>query len=86
MPQSKKKRWYKKKEFWGIVAIAGNALKLAPDHTFANDLGGFFLATIPITLWMGLVDGYKADNLPSGLSKMMDKLPNEVTGIRGSKK
>ena len=91
------KAWYKRKEFWGpIIAAASTALgylpdatpmiiqKLVPKHTVIFHLaqpigiilGGIFTA-------IGLRKGYKADNLPGGVTKVLDQIPNEITGIKG---
>ena len=94
----KNKPWYKRKEFWGPIIAAGSAAlgylpdaapmiiqKLVPAHTLVFQLaqpigillGGLFTA-------MGLKKGYKADNLPSGITKAMDKIPDSLTGVKGA--
>lgn len=91
------KAWYKRKEFWGPVIAAASALlpyvpdavpfaikKIFPDHTFIVQLAqpiGVVLGAVWTSL--GLRKGYKADNLPSGLTKVMDKIPDSVTGVKG---
>lgn len=94
----KNKVWYKRKEFWGpIIAAASTALgylpdaapmliqKIVPEHTLVFQLaqpigiilGGIFTA-------VGLRKGYKADNLPGGVTKVLDQIPDSLTGVKGA--
>jgi len=66
------------------VAFAPEILQAFPEHTLIFKLAlpiGFFIK------YTFAKKEYQKDILPSGLSdKVFDKLPNGLTGIRGSKK
>jgi hypothetical protein len=66
----KKKSWYKRKEVWGtaLTAVSG-LLTLFAEHTIAYKVG-FGLGIIISAV--GLKQGYKANNLPSGITKTID--------------
>ena len=78
-------KFWKRKEVWGtaltILSFAPEMLGLFPQHTLAFKIAtpiGLILAAL------GLRSGYKADNLPSGITRVMDKAPDTVTGVKGS--
>ena len=77
----KKKKWYKRKELWGaaLTVISGGLELFAPPHTVAYKVG--VVVGIGLSAF-GLRQGYQGDNLPSGISKYMDKIPNNITGKR----
>jgi len=65
------------------ITFAPEILGIFPEHTLAFKLAlpvGFFLKTI------AMKSDYMKDKLPSGLTKMMDKIPNKYTGEKGSNK
>ena len=65
-----------------LVAYAPEILQLFPEQTL------LFKLALPIGFMLKLMflrKDYKADGLPDGLSKVMDKIPNKITGIKGSK-
>ena len=76
--------WYKRKEFWGgILTLGSLGLELfAAPHTVAYKVGILLGAGLS---FFGLKQGYRANNLPSGITKTMDSLPNTLTGIKGEK-
>jgi hypothetical protein len=86
MPEEKQKiRWYQKKEIWGLVAVGGLTGSQFPSHTTAFKVGVYLNSLVAIGLaWFGIKDGYANDNLPSGLSKVMDMISNKITGVKGS--
>lgn len=90
MSETKKIPWYKNVTFWGDAATSlGSIGMLFSPHTTAYKVGaGVTIATGLITRWFSKSkEKYEKDQLPEGLSKrVMDKLPNKVTGIKGSKK
>ena len=95
------KKFFKflKNNVWGtITTLASSAYiyvadyapelleKLAsqlPEHTLLSKLSPVIIAMIA---HKKAKEKYQKDELPSGLSKMYDKLPNKITGIKGSKK
>jgi hypothetical protein len=77
------RKWWKRKEVWGgvlTVLSAGLELFAAP-HTLGYKAG--ILIGVGLSVW-GFRKGYQADNLPSGISKVMDRIPDKITGVRGS--
>lgn len=87
MPEEKKiKPWYLRKEVLGTaLSTVSGLLMLFPSHTTAYKVG----ATIGITLGgitgiIGLRKGYQANNLPDGITKVMDAIPDSLTGVKGS--
>lgn len=86
MSESNSITFWKRSEFWGSLALAGLGLSYFPDHTVAHQVGTFCNASVGIAVtWFGVKKGYQSDNLPSGLSKVLDKVPDSITGIRGIK-
>jgi hypothetical protein len=76
--------WYKRKEIIGAaLTVVSAGLKQFETYTVAYKVG--FVIGIGLTAY-GLKKGYQADNLPSGLSDAMDKIPNTITGVRGINK
>jgi len=54
---------------------------LLPEHTLVARLAA------PIGLILtafGLRAGYRDNNLPGGLTKVMDKIPDNISGVKGS--
>lgn len=89
--ETKKVKWYQRKEVWGTALTL---LSFSPEliHSFV-DVGFLPEYTIvaklatPIGLILtalGLRSGYKDNNLPGGITKVMDKMPDNITGVRGS--
>lgn len=83
-----------KRTFWWYAAELGKTLaitavgftpeilKLFPEHTVA------FKLAIPIGFAVQMFRNrikYEKNNLPSGVTKHFDKIPNSITGIKGSK-
>lgn len=70
--ESKPKKWYKRKEVWGaaLTMVSGGLELFAPPHTVAYKIGVF--VGIGLSAF-GVSKGYKAKNLPSGLTKTIDK-------------
>ena len=65
------------------IAFAPEILRVFPEHTLAFKLAlpvGIFLKT------MFVKSEYMKDQLPSGITKFMDKVPDKYTGEKGSKK
>lgn len=78
--------WYKRKELIGCFAIVGLGLSQFPSYTTANKVGTFITGSVGIAItWFGIKQGYQSDNLPSGITKIMDKVPDSITGVKGSK-
>jgi len=88
----KKIKWWKRKEVHalalGLVSLVPEIVKPVLTHAFPENTLLFQLAT-PIGMafslvWgaLGLRDGYKSDNLPQGIRKVMDKIPDKITGER----
>lgn len=89
MPEEKKNsiKWYKRLEVWGTLlqGISG-ILLLFPGHTTAHLVGaGLGIGIGTATQVKGLLKGYQADNLPDGITKVMDSIPDSLTGVKGSK-
>ena len=91
MNEPNKIKFWQRKEVWGAALTL---LSFSPEliHSFV-DVGFLPEYTIvaklatPIGLILtalGLRSGYKDNNLPGGLTKAMDKMPDSVTGVRGS--
>ena len=84
MPEETKnnsKPWFERKEVWGAgLSAASGILMLFSSNTVAYKIGAGIGIVLGVT---GLRAGYKSDNLPSGLSSVMDKIPNAITGVRG---
>lgn len=77
-------KWFQKKENWGaaLTTISGT-LVLFDQKTTAYKIG--VVLGLGLTAF-GLRSGYKADNLPSGITKTMDKIPDFLTGKKGTEK
>lgn len=89
--QPAKVRWYQRKEVWGtaltLLSFSPELINsvvdigLLPEYTLVAKLA------TPIGLILtafGLRSGYKDNNLPGGLTKLMDKVPDSITGVKGS--
>ena len=70
-----------------IMEVAPNylpsLLEQLPEHTFLAKLA------LPLSIYIKFKKhkkAYQKDELPNGLSKFYDKVPNAVTGVKGSKK
>ena len=70
-----------------VVEYAPEVLeKLAdqlPEHTLLAKLSPAIIALIAHKKGK---EKYEKDELPSGLTKFYDRLPNKITGVKGSKK
>lgn len=65
------------------ITFAPEILKIFPEHTLAFKLAlpiGFFLKMVAMRT------EYGKDELPSGMTKMMDKIPDKITGEKGDLK
>lgn len=65
------------------VTFAPEILQIFPEHTLAFKLAlpvGFFLKAIAMRT------EYGKDTLPSGMTKMMDRIPDNITGKKGNLK
>ena len=63
-------------------------LKLFPDNTVADQIAvpvGFLVGFL-VRKAIGTKNEYKQDTLPGGITKIMDKIPDSITGVRGSEK
>lgn len=91
--EPKKVKWYQRKEVWGTaltllsftpeIVNSFVDIGILPEYTLVAKLAtpiGLILTAL------GLRSGYKQDNLPGGITRAMDKMPDEFTGIKGSKK
>ena len=79
-----KKPWYSRFEnIGGILTGISTVLTLFAPNTFAYKAGIGIGAVMGI---FGLRKGYQADNLYPGISDKLDKIPNSITGVRGSAK
>lgn len=80
---SKEIKWYERKEVWGsILATASGILELFDNNSTAYKVGlGIGVALTAF----GLRAGYQYNNLPDGLTKAFDKLPDGLTGSKGEK-
>lgn len=61
-------------------AVKADLLK---DYTLLAKLG------VPLGILVKILNlkaQYKMDNLPSGITKVMDKIPDKYTGVKGSDK
>lgn len=83
----KKTLWWLKTAAQGLavtaITFAPEILQVFPEQTLAFKLAlpiGFLVKF----LWMK--SEYKQDVLPSGMTKVMDKIPDSVTGEKGSTK
>jgi len=81
-----KKPWYERLEVWGTVLQGLSGLFLLfPTNTVIHIIGtGLGLVVGTATQIKGLTKGYQSDNLPSGLTKVMDNIPDNITGVKGS--
>lgn len=67
--------FYKRREFWGLVAFIGLAGVQFPPYTAAHKMGLFANGAVGIAItWFGLKKGAESGNLPSGLSSVVKKL------------
>lgn len=65
------------------ITFAPEILGIFPEHTLAFKLAlpiGFFLKAL------SMKTQYGKDTLPSGMTKMMDKIPDKITGEKGDLK
>ncbi len=65
------------------ITFAPELLQILPKHTLLFKLAlpiGFFLKA------MKMKTEYGKDTLPSGMTKMMDKIPDNLTGKKGNLK
>lgn len=80
------KPWYERLEVWGTVLQGLSGLFLLfPAATTVHVVGvalGLIVGTA--TQVKGLRVGYQSNNLPSGITKVMDKIPGPITGVKGS--
>lgn len=71
---------------WTGGYYATEILQVFPDNTIAHQVAipvGFMIGFM-VRKAIGTKSEYKQDTLPSGLSRVLDKIPNSITGIRGS--
>lgn len=94
MEQQKKSKWW---ATWHAISSVGLGLlafspelidwavksNILADYTLLAKLGLPLAVLVKI---LNLKKQYQLDNLPSGLSKMMDKIPDKYTGVKGSLK
>lgn len=85
MPEENKKAWYKRKEFWGsALTTASGLLMLFSPNTVAYKIGtGLSIIAGSGLIGQGLKTGYQSDNLPSGLTRVLDLIPDRITGVKG---
>lgn len=84
----KKGLWYWTKTIGQGVAVtaitfAPEIMQIFPEHTLIFKLAlpaGFLLK------WIMAKKDYQKNELPTGLTKLFDKIPDRYTGIKGSKK
>ena len=89
--ESTKVKWYKRKEVWGtaltLLSFSPELINsvvdvgLLPEYTLVAKLAtpiGLILTAL------GLRAGYKDNNLPGGLTRVMDKIPDNISGVKGS--
>ena len=81
-------KWFKRLEVWGTILQGTSAiLMLFPNVSTAYHIGAAIGIVVGTTTQIkGLLTGYQSDNLPSGITKVMDKIPDKITGIKGSAK
>lgn len=88
--QPVKVKWYQRKEVWGTALTLFSFspelinsvvdIGLLPEYTVVAKLAtpiGLILTAL------GLRSGYKSNNLPGGLTRLMDKVPDSITGVKG---
>ena len=91
MSEIKKIKFWQRKEVWGtaltLLSFSPEIVNsfvdigILPEYTLVAKLAtpiGLILTAL------GLRSGYKDNNLPGGLTKAMDKIPDTITGVRGS--
>ena len=75
--------FYRKKEFWGnsllIVSLA--LVTFTPKDSQWFLIGTFIGTALSI---VGYRKGYQANNLSEIETKVLDRLPNSLTGVKGS--
>lgn len=89
--QRNKLVWYKRKEIWGAaltllsfspeIVNSFVSVGILPEYTIVAKLAtpiGLILTAL------GLRSGYKDNNLPGGITKAMDQIPDSITGVKGS--
>jgi len=89
--EPKKVKWYQRKEVWGtaltLLSFSPEIVNsfvdigILPEYTLVAKLAtpiGLVLTAL------GLRSGYKDNNLPGGLIRAMDKMPDNITGTRNS--
>lgn len=77
-------KWFQRKENWGVALTAvSGILVLFNEHTAAYKIGVGL--GVGLTAF-GLRSGYKADNLPKGITEVMDSIPDSITGKKGADK
>jgi hypothetical protein len=77
------KKWFRRREFWGnLLTVVSLALvTFFPKDSQWFLIGTFLGAALSI---MGYRKGYQADNLSKVETKILDAIPNELTGVKGS--
>jgi len=82
--------FWKRKEVWGaaltLLSFSPEIVNsfvdigILPEYTIVAKLAtpiGLILTAL------GLRSGYKDDNLPGGLTRMLDKIPDNISGVKG---
>lgn len=88
-----KKSWWKTKETLatiglGLIAFSPELIDWAIKSDILKDYTLVAKLALPLSILvkvLGLKKQYMMDNLPSGITKLFDKAPDSITGIKGSK-
>jgi len=92
-PKHSVKWWLKtvgEAALWTAGYYGTELLQLFPEHTIANQIAlpvGFALGFL-VRKAIGVKNEYQKtpEQLPGGVEKSLDLVPNKITGIKGSKK
>jgi len=78
-------KWYKKRENYGnvLLVISLAFMQFFPKESIWFGIGSFIGVVLSA---FGYRAGYKVNNLNKLETKVMDKLPNSITGKKGSLK
>lgn len=92
MANNKKKSWWQTKETLatiglGLIAFSPELIEWAVESDILKDYTLVAKLALPLSILvkvLGLKKQYMMDNLPSGITKIFDKVPDKITGTKGS--
>ena len=73
----------------GLLAFSPELIDWAVKTNILQDYSTIAKLAIPLSILVKILNlkaQYKQDNLPGGITKVMDKIPDSITGVKGSTK